>query len=71
MKTEISGALVPLSNADNADFGLGSTSADDSLKSDLVKYISGTNPADDTARNHMGDIMHSKPVQLEMAGGRR
>ncbi len=63
MKTNIGGSLKPLSMADNDDFGLGTT---DSEKAALLKYISGSN-ADGTPRNHMGDIMHSSPVQLEIA----
>ncbi len=62
MKTNIGGVLVALSTAANDDFGAGTTAAE---KTELLKYISGTN-SDDTPRNHMGDIMHSKPVQLEI-----
>ncbi|MEB8433835.1 PilC/PilY family type IV pilus protein [Cocleimonas sp. KMM 6892] len=63
MKTNIGGSLVKLSSATNDDFGVGTTNAE---KDEFLKYISGTNN-DDTPRNHMGDIMHSKPIQLEIA----
>ena len=58
-------SIMSLVDAANDAFGTGITTAE---KANLVKYISGTNPADDTARNHMGDIIHSKPVQLQFAG---
>ena len=65
-------ALVDLTNAlPNEDFGLDNNSAaDTALKDDLVTFIKGTNPTDNTVRNHVGDIIHSKPVQLSYAGGR-
>ncbi|MGK0270210.1 MAG: hypothetical protein ACI88H_000853, partial [Cocleimonas sp.] len=47
MKTDVGGTLVPLSNAANDDFGTGTTDAE---KADYIKYISGTNPSDDTPR---------------------
>ncbi|WP_299880921.1 pilus assembly protein [uncultured Cocleimonas sp.] len=54
----------------NSEFGItGTSTADNALKSDLVKYIKGINPDDDTERFHMGDIIHSKPVQLLKADG--
>lgn len=63
---------IDLSNAiDNDKFGLGTSAADTTYKDDLVKFIKGQNPSDDSVRNHMGDIIHSKPVQLELAGGRK
>ena len=62
------GALIDLDTAvGNGAFGLSSSAADTSLKTDLVKFIKGSNP-DDTPRNHMGDIIHSKPVKLNIAG---
>lgn len=47
---------------------LGDASMDNDYRKDLLKYISGENP-DKTARFHMGDIIHSKPVQLVRADG--
>ena len=42
---------------------LGNAGMSDSLRSDLIDFIKGENP-DGTTRHHMGDIIHSKPVQL-------
>lgn len=50
-------------NLNNVLFGTG---VDDALKTKLVDYIRGAND-DGSARNHMGDIIHSKPVQLSYA----
>ena len=64
--------LISLSNSiPNADFGLSPSAADTAYKDDLVTFIKGTNLSDGTDRNHMGDIIHSKPVQLSIAGGRK
>ena len=70
--TDNGSSLISLSNSvPNADFGLTASAADTNLKQDLVTYIKGTNPVDNTVRNHMGDIIHSKPVQLSFANGRK
>lgn len=62
-------ALVTLNaSVDNSAFGLGSTTADTALKSELISFIKGINPEDNTPRYHMGDIIHSKPVRLNRAG---
>jgi len=64
--------LIALSTSiPNDDFGLSASAADTTLKDDLVTFISGLNPADDSVRNHMGDIIHSKPVQLTFDSGRK
>lgn len=64
--------LVSLSNTvPNADFDLSTSAADTAYKDELVAFIKGTNPNNNTVRNHMGDIIHSKPVQLTFASGRK
>jgi hypothetical protein len=64
-------SLISLNTSiDNSKFGISGTgAADNALKSDLVKFIKGINPEDDTKRFHMGDILHSKPIQLVKADG--
>lgn len=72
IKTDDGTQLVSVSNSiSNEDFGLSSTPVDTAYKDVLVKFISGLNPSDDSLRNHMGDIIHSKPTQLELASGRK
>lgn len=72
IKTDNGTDLINLTNAvDNLLFGLSNSAGDTTYKDDLVKFIKGQNPSDDSVRNHMGDIIHSKPVQLEFAGGRK
>ncbi|MEH6455499.1 MAG: PilC/PilY family type IV pilus protein [Cocleimonas sp.] len=73
VKTDNGTSLIDLnSSIGNASFGLSMTAAEQTVRKPiLIKYIRGTNPTDDTPRNHMGDIIHSKPVQLEIAGGRK
>ncbi len=48
---------------------LGNASMTDAYREDLIDYIRGEN-TDGSTRFHMGDIIHSKPVQLHIAGGR-
>ena len=72
MFTDTGSTLTSLSTSiSNAQFGLSTSAADTTLKADLIQYISGVNPVDNTPRNHMGDIVHSKPIQLTLASGRR
>jgi len=56
--------ILITTNIPNIDFGLTDSTEDTNLKADLVTFIRGTDPSDNSARNHMGDIIHSKPVQL-------
>ncbi len=42
---------------------LGNAGMSNSDREDLIDFIKGENP-DGTTRHHMGDIIHSKPVQL-------
>ena len=69
MLTDNGVSLISLANADINDFGLANTET--AQKAELIKYISGVNPSDDSVRNHMGDIIHSRPVQLQLTGGRK
>ena len=65
IKTDNGTAIVALNDSvSNTDFG---ATVDSVLKVELIKYIKGFNP-DDTPRYHMGDIIHSKPVQLIKSG---
>ncbi len=48
---------------------LGNASMSDVYRTDLINFISGKK-LDGSPRHHMGDIIHSKPVQLHIAGGR-
>ena len=48
---------------------LGNGSMSDSDRNNLIDFIRGEK-LDGSSRNHMGDIIHSKPVQLHIAGGR-
>lgn len=71
IKTDNGSAMVTLDNGiANSEFGITGTGvAENALKNDLVKFIKGINPADDTVRYHMGDILHSKPTQLVKSDG--
>ncbi len=48
---------------------LGNASMTDAYRTGLINFIKGNN-LDGTPRYHMGDIIHSKPLQLHIAGGR-
>ncbi len=49
---------------------LGDAGMTNTYRTNLINYIRGEN-ADGSNRKHMGDIIHSKPVQLDIAGGRK
>ena len=55
-------------NVDKAS--LGDALMADSYRDGLISYIRGEN-SDGTQRNFMGDIIHSKAVQLQMSNGRK
>ena len=57
--TNTSSSIITINEAKNEQLNA-STSQE---RNDLISFIKGEN-ADGTARHHMGDIIHSKPVQL-------
>lgn len=68
--TDNGASLLALNNnLSNSSFeNMGVVITDDE-KQKLVTYIRGINPEDDTVRNHMGDIIHSKPIKLNRESG--
>jgi len=50
---------------------LGNPAMTDAYRLELIKYMRGFESNGTTPRHHMGDIIHSKPVQLDIAGGRK
>ena len=58
------------SNSNVDKTSLGDSLMGGSYRDDLIDYIRGEN-SDGTQRNFMGDIIHSKAVQLQMSSGRK
>ena len=58
------------SNNNIDKLSLGDASMTDDYRKDLIKFIRGEK-SDGSQRNFMGDIIHSKAVQLEMSNGRK
>ncbi|RTZ66169.1 MAG: hypothetical protein DSZ29_03405 [Aquificaceae bacterium] len=50
---------------------LGNSLMDDTTQENLLSFIRGYEADGTTARHHMGDIVHSKPVVVSYAGGDR
>ena len=67
VKTDNGSSLITLDESlANSEFG---NSIDDAEKQKLITFIKGTDPDENTTRNHMGDIIHSKPIKLNRADG--
>lgn len=62
--TGTAAARAPMSSVTNAQLGLSSTSTE---KDALLNFIKGKNE-DGSSRHHMGDIIHSKPVHVDIDG---
>jgi len=65
--TDSGSSLVALNNANVTKGQLGNPSMSDAYKGQLLSYIQGYETDGTTARNAMGDILHSKPTVIAYA----
>lgn len=66
----LTSSSLNLANANITPTLLGNPLITPAYRTELINYIRGKK-SNGTSRFHMGDIVHSKPVQLSIAGGRK